>query len=152
MGRPAASRPQVSLTPNQPDAPSGFDVARDGIERGKVTSFEYKTKSTGETYRASVYTPPGFSKEKKYPALYLLHGASGDENTWVQEIHADAILDNLYASKKLVPMVVVMPSSLSVTARGREDKSGEDSNREGRASANMAISGVLLNDLIPYVE
>jgi enterochelin esterase-like enzyme len=26
-----------------------------------------------------VYTPPDYSKEKKYPVLYLLHGIGGDE-------------------------------------------------------------------------
>ena len=25
-----------------------------------------------------VYTPPGYSKDKKYPVLYLLHGIGGN--------------------------------------------------------------------------
>lgn len=79
--------------------------------------------------------------------LYLLHGASGDENNWVQEIHADAILDNLYAEKKLAAMLVVMPSSLSVAAR---EEAGDS--RDAKARASMAFGGVLLGDLIPFVE
>lgn len=29
-----------------------------------------------------VYTPPGYSNEKKYPVLYLLHGIDGDETEY----------------------------------------------------------------------
>lgn len=39
------------------------------------------------------------SDGNKYPVLYLLHGTSGDENTWVRDMRADVILDNLYADK-----------------------------------------------------
>ncbi len=98
-------------------------------------------------FRATIYTPPGFSPAKKFPVLYLLHGASGDENNWVQAIHADAILDNLYADKKLAPMLVVMPSSLSVASR---EQAGDS--RDAKARASMAFGDVLLRDLIPFVE
>ena len=145
-GGPPPNGGAAALAPNQPDAPAGFDVARAGIARGIVTPFEYESKAGG-TFRATIYTPPGFFPTKKYPVLYLLHGASGDENTWVREIHADAILDNLYADKKLVPMLVIMPSSLSVAAR---EQAGES--REAKARASMVFSDVLLRDLIPFVE
>lgn len=133
--------------PNQTDAPVGFDVVRAGIPRGNVNSFEYASKSSGETFRGTIYTPPGFAPTKKYSVLYLLHGVSGDETTWVQELHADAILDNLYADKKLMPMLVVMPSSLSVEAR---IKAGDS--RDAKARASMAFGEVLLRDLISLVE
>lgn len=144
---PPPSGGAAALTPNQAEAPADFDVARSGIARGKVTPAEYDSKSGGGKYRATIYTPPGFSPTKKYPVLYLLHGASGDENNWVQAIHADAILDNLYADKKLVPMLVVMPSSLSAAAR---EQAGDS--RDARARASMAFGEVLMGDLIPFVE
>jgi hypothetical protein len=31
-----------------------------------------------------IYTPPGYSKKKKYPILYLLHGIGGDEKEWLR--------------------------------------------------------------------
>src|SRR5436190_1992485 len=60
--------------------------------------------------KAPVYTPPGYVKEMKYPVLYLLHGIGGDENEWARGGSPDVILDNLYADKKAVPMIVVMPN------------------------------------------
>src|SRR5437870_2139943 len=91
-----------------PAAPQGFDTKRDGIERGKVEAVEYNSQAArGSKRRAVVYTPPGYSKDTRYPVLYLLHGAGDDENGWTQKGSANVILDNLYADKKLVPMLVV---------------------------------------------
>ena len=93
-----------------PTPPKGFDVRREGIERGKVETVEYDSKAAGCKRKMCVYTPPGFSKDQKYPVLYLLHGSLSDETGWVKDGAADTILDNLYADKKPVPMIVVMPN------------------------------------------
>ena len=58
----------------------------------------------------NVYTPPGYSADKKYPVLYLLHGIGGDETEWQRFCKPDVILDNLIADGKAVPMIVVMPN------------------------------------------
>ena len=57
-----------------------------------------------------VYTPPGYSKEKKYPVLYLLHGIGGDETEWQRFARPNILLDNLLAEGKIAPMIVVMPN------------------------------------------
>jgi enterochelin esterase-like enzyme len=92
-----------------PPPPQGFDAPRAGIERGKVETVEYDSKGLGFKRRMVVYTPPGYSKDVKYPVLYLLHGANDDQTGWTKRGAAAAILDNLHADKKIVPMVVVMP-------------------------------------------
>lgn len=56
----------------------------------------------------TVYTPAGYDKGKDYPVLYLLHGAGGDEDAWTTLGRAQHILDNLIATGKAKPMVVVM--------------------------------------------
>src|SRR5208282_126974 len=65
-----------------PAAPSGFDSRRDGIDQGKVEAVEYESKSVGAKRKMVIYTPPGYSKQSKYPVLYLLHGAGDDETGW----------------------------------------------------------------------
>jgi enterochelin esterase-like enzyme len=62
--------------------------------------------------RMYVYLPPDYqaSATKKYPVLYLLHGAGGDEDAWMTMGRANIILDNLLAAGKAVPMIVVMPN------------------------------------------
>jgi enterochelin esterase-like enzyme len=128
-------------------APTGFDVRRDGIERGKVETVEYESKSVGVKRKAVVDTPPGFSKDVKYPVLYLLHGIGDDETGWTKKGSADVILDNLYADRKLVPMIVVMPN-------GRASAEPAPANPFGGNpfQAYGAFDQDLLKDLIPFIE
>src|SRR4051794_13426976 len=90
-------------------APKGFDTKREGIARGKIETIEYDSKTVGGKRKMVVYTPPGYAPTNKYPVFYLLHGGGDNENGWREKGAADIILDNLYADKKLVPMIVVMP-------------------------------------------
>ena len=127
-------------------APQGYDVARQGIAKGKIDTITYTSKSVGSNRKALVYTPPGYDKTKKYPVLYLLHGIGGDHLEWFRGGNPHVILDNLYADKKAEPMIIVMPN-------GRAQK-------DDRAVGNMmagfqafaAFEQDLINDLIPYME
>jgi len=87
-----------------PDAPAGYR------DRGKLEPFEWQSGVTGKTRKANVYLPPGYSADKKYPVLYLLHGIGGNENEWIGYVHADVIVDNLIVAGKAVPMIVVFPN------------------------------------------
>jgi len=62
--------------------------------------------------RMFVYLPPGYKANgtKKYPVLYLLHGAGGDEDAWMTMGRANIIMDNLIAADRAVPMIIVMPN------------------------------------------
>jgi enterochelin esterase-like enzyme len=106
--RAAADEPK-KLDP----APKGFDKKRDDIQRGKVETVTYDSRTVGAKRKMVVYLPPGYSKDKKYPVLYLLHGAGDDETGWTRKGSAAVILDNLYADEKLVPMIVVMPNGFA---------------------------------------
>ncbi len=128
------------------DPPSGFDKKRDDIPHGKLEMIEYESKTVGTTRKMQVYTPPGYSKDKKYPVLYLLHGIGGDETEWQRFATPDVLLDNLIADGKAVPMIIVMPN-------GRAQKND-------RAEGNVFAAGPafavfeqdLLKDVIPAIE
>jgi enterochelin esterase-like enzyme len=140
----ALARPDTDA-PTKP-APKGFDKKRDGIARGKVETVEYDSKSTGGKRKMVIYTPPGYSKDKKYPVLYLLHGAGDDETGWRKKGSADVVLDNLHADKKVVPMVVVMPN-------GFARKAGEKKPAKGKGRGSIeTFQNDLLKDVVPYVE
>lgn len=83
------------------------------VKHGTVSKVWYPAPKLGmEERRATVYTPAGYmdNPKKKYPVLYLLHGAGGDENAWTELGRAAQILDNLIAQGKAEPMIVVMPN------------------------------------------
>ncbi|MDR3458483.1 MAG: alpha/beta hydrolase-fold protein [Verrucomicrobiae bacterium] len=93
-----------------PDAPAGFNKPPAGGMQGRVEIFEYDSTVTGTRRKAVVYLPPHYSSDRKYPVLYLLHGIGGNEWEWSGYVHADAIIENLIAGGKAVPMIVVMPN------------------------------------------
>jgi enterochelin esterase-like enzyme len=128
-------------------APSGFSSRRDRIERGGVEIAEYDSKSVGDMRKMMVYLPPGYSRDTKYPVLYLLHGAGDNEGGWTRNGAANIILDNLFADKKIVPMIVVMPNgspqgprpgtvlAVTIMKRADADKNGIVSREEFLAAA-----------------
>ena len=123
-----------------------FDKARDGIAHGKLEMVEYDSKSVGTKRKANVYTPPGYSSDKKYPVLYLLHGIGGDEREWERGGHPEIILDNLIADKKAEPMIIVMPNGRAQ----KDDRPGPDAMKTAPAFAEFDKD--LLGSLIPFIE
>jgi enterochelin esterase-like enzyme len=132
--------------PAFPEPPAGFDVKRDGIAHGDLEMIEYDSKTVGTKRKMYVYTPPGYSKEKKYPVLYLLHGIGGDETEWQRFATPNVLLDNLLAEQKVVPMIVVMPN-------GRAQKNDRAEGDVFRAAPAFAtFERDLLDDVIPTIE
>ncbi|HEV8283138.1 MAG TPA: alpha/beta hydrolase-fold protein [Chitinophagaceae bacterium] len=128
--------------------PVSFDVFKENIPHGKLDTITYSSKTVGTTRRALIYTPPGFSKKKKYPVLYLLHGIGGDEKEWLNGGHPQVILDNLYAENKIEPMIVVLPNGRAM----KDDRAGGNIFDSAKVQAFATFEKDLLNDLIPFIE
>ncbi|HEX6225509.1 MAG TPA: alpha/beta hydrolase-fold protein [Chryseolinea sp.] len=129
-------------------APEGYDVAKENTQRGKIDTVSYTSKTVGVKRRALIYTPPGYSKKKKYPVLYLLHGIGGDEKEWLKGANPQVILDNLYADKKVEPMIVVMPNGRAM----KDDRAVGNVFDSVKVLAFATFEKDLLNDLIPFIE
>ncbi len=69
-----------------------------------------------------VHTPPGKAAET-LPVLYLAHGYSDNEGSWLVHGKAYWILDSLIPEKKAMPMMVVMPDAHAIVpgAAGFDD-------------------------------
>ena len=129
-------------------APKGFDSLRTEIPHGKIDSISYPSKTVGNNRRTLIYTPPGFSKKKKYPVFYLLHGIGGDEKEWLNGGKPQVILDNLYAEGKIEPMIVVMPNGRAM----KDDRAVGNIFDSAKVQAFSTFEKDLLNDLIPFIE
>jgi len=136
--------PQTEIT----SAPVGFDVVRSNIAHGAIDSITYNSKTVGSTRKALVYTPPGYNKENKYPVLYLLHGIGGDEKEWLNGGQPQVILDNLYADKKIEPMIVVLPNGRAM----KDDRAIGNIFDGEKVAAFATFEQDLLVDLIPFIE
>lgn len=78
------------------------------VPHGNVSKVWYDSPTLKMKRRMTVYTPAGYEKGGRYPVLYLLHGAGGDEDAWTTLGRAAQIMDNLIAEGKAKPMIVVM--------------------------------------------
>ena len=128
--------------------PSGYDVMRPDIAHGTIDSVQYESKTVGTIRKALIYTPPGYSKARKYPVLYLLHGIGGHEKEWLNGGHPEVILDNLYADGKVAPMIVVMPNGRAM----KDDRATGNIMAPDKVEAFAVFEWDLLEDLIPFIE
>jgi enterochelin esterase-like enzyme len=149
-GGPGGFGGPIELGPDDkpafPDPPAGFNAWRNNIPHGELTMVEYDSKTVGTRRNMLVYTPPGYSTDRKYPVLYLLHGIGGDETEWQRLCHPENILDNLWAEGKVASMVVVMPNG-----RAQVNDRAEGNVYAGSA-AFANFEGDLLTDVIPTIE
>jgi enterochelin esterase-like enzyme len=128
------------------DPPAGFNAKRENVPHGELTMVEYDSKTVGTRRKMLVYTPPGYSADRKYPVLYLLHGIGGDETEWRRLCHPENVIDNLLADGKVQPMIVVMPN-------GRAQANDRPEGNVFAASAAFAnFENDLLKDVIPTIE
>ena len=69
-----------------------------------------ESRLLGKTVHYTVYLPKGFETSgKKYPILYLLHGAGGDHGSWQKDARFSSVADRLIASGQIPEMVIVCP-------------------------------------------
>lgn len=89
----------------------GYLYSVNDVCHGTISKVWYDSPSLKMRRRMTVYTPAGYEgNTDRYPVLYLLHGAGGDEDSWTTLGRAAQILDNLIAQGKALPMIVVMPN------------------------------------------
>lgn len=80
------------------------------VPHGQLREIHYFSKTTNSVRRVYIYTPPGYDKDiaGRYPVLYLQHGMGENETGWGNQGHANLIMDNLIATDKARPFLIVM--------------------------------------------
>jgi enterochelin esterase-like enzyme len=124
------------------------------VPHGLMSIVYYYSKATNSTRRMFVWTPPNyFADNKKLPVLYLLHGGGDNDTNWPGQGKAGWIMDNLFAEKKIVPMIVVMPDGSIPIETFAEDLGNNiipyvDNNFRVSADANhRAIAGLSMGGI-----
>lgn len=117
------------------------------VPHGTVHNHVYQSKAFGSPREVAVYTPPGYeSSTTTYPLLVLQHGSGDNQATWTAHGKAHFIFDNLIASKRVVPMVVVMLNGHAPMAVRAEDPAQR---------WQLSLEGFrkeLVEDALPLVE
>lgn len=137
----------------------------EATKHGTVSHPWYHSELLGMDRRLTVYTPYGYeaNPKKKYPVLYLLHGAGGDEEAWTSMGRTAQILDNLIEKGLAEPMIVVMPNGNANQAAARtlgipekpmqwNRDSFQTMSEEERSRVMNAYVNSLCTEIVPFIE
>lgn len=162
-GNPASTEePENSPAPTQPsadptlkptdtnyDTPSGFDKKSSSVTTyGTLKQISYPSTTTGKNRSANIILPAGYSTDKKYPVLYLLHGIGGDHSEWLGGEPVN-VIGNLIAESKAKDMIVIMPN---VRARANDSGNPSDIYSTEHFKAFDNFINDLRDDLMPYIK
>jgi enterochelin esterase-like enzyme len=99
------------------------------------------------TKPANIYLPYNYSEAVQYPIIFILHGITDNEDTWVgsrSDPRPKVMLDALIDAGEIRPLIAVFPNACS------------SSNFANCGFDNQAgyyyFANELVNDLIPFME
>ncbi len=124
------------------------------VPHGDLEKVWYNSPTLDLKRRMYVYTPAGYDAgNEKYPVFYLLHGAGGDEDAWSSMGRTCQIMDNLIASGKVEPMIVVMTNGNANQAAATIDYpvAPAQGGMRGFGSAGLFEKSII-DDVIPYID
>lgn len=112
------------------------------VERLEYDTFTYEEDNRPLHKGAWVYLPHGYSRERRYNILYLLHGGGVNEDWWFRTFpDTVTILDNMIAEGICEPCIIVTPTYYR----------GDDSDRNAEYITEQ-FHIELRKDLIPAAE
>jgi len=133
--------------------PGAAFMDTENVPHGVISVVTYYSTVLKTFRRFHIYTPPGYeANQRKYPVLYLLHGANESDQSWSTVGRAGFILDNLIADRAAVPMIVVMPN-------GHVDQTPPNVAWGAPTSSPLQLKSELVDfpkefatEIIPYVD
>ena len=129
-------------------------VAVHDVPHGTVEAVWYDSPTLKAKRRMMIYLPPGYEQgRQRYPVFYLLHGTGGDETVWLEQGRAAQVLDNLIATGKAEPMIVVMPNGHTDTPAA--PGMGPNNNEQPSFAHKQWMEGTFeqsFNDIVNWVD
>lgn len=136
---------------------SGVEIPEAGVDfylpkevpHGDVRIYWYHSGTTKQWERVFLYLPPGYdtNPQQRYPVLYLRHGGGEDETGWINQGHANFILDNLIAAGKAKPMILVMGSGYASPRNSATNQTPAARAQSMNQTVTMAV-----DELIPEID
>jgi enterochelin esterase family protein len=118
------------------------------VPHGSVDWNWHRSSTYNDNHEFLVYLPPDYAKSaRRYPVLYLVHGAGDTALGWTTAGNANLILDSLIAEKKATPMIVVMPFNGSNAPAAPGGAGGR-----GAPGAATPFEDYMVKELIPLVD
>jgi S-formylglutathione hydrolase FrmB len=104
-----------------------------------VTHRTFRSAAVGEDVGYSIFLPPGYEQStRRYPVVYYLHGAGGNENGGGRSVVP--MLVDAFAAGTLPPFIVVFPNG------------GESTWYADSYDRKIPVETTIIRELIPHVD
>jgi len=90
--------------------------------------------------------------DRRHPVLYLQHGGGEDERGWITQGRMNFIMDNATASRRALPMIVVMECNYAYEPGQSAPAPRVSTVRSRPPRLSQTISRLIVDDLIPMVD
>jgi enterochelin esterase-like enzyme len=108
---PGPPRPTATSTPSV----RGTPVRASEPLAGLLVDDHMVSPIIGQTFLYRVYLPPDYvHSQKRYPVLYMLHGAGGNYTEWTDS-YLPETADRMMVAGDIPPMIIVMPDDGEAT-------------------------------------
>lgn len=121
------------------------DIKYEGVLEQRV----YKCSIGGPTERRMfVYLPKSYyQSDRSYPVLYLMHGARGNELSWIEKGNLLHNIDSLTATGRIREMIVVLPN----VNQYNDDRDFNKSRIKGAVESLFETDGMVEAAFVPDV-
>lgn len=135
-------------------AGSAEEAAAGYAPKGTLKEMQYSTSVPGPlTRRMIVYLPEGYEEsDKRYPVIYLLHGARGYETSWILKGDILRITDSLVTNGFAEPAIIVMPNVNQYNNDADMDLSRRKSALESLFEIDGTVETAFLNDVVAFTD
>jgi enterochelin esterase-like enzyme len=115
-------------------------------QSGDPSEFVLSRRDQPITKEFNIYLPYQYSPDVAYPVIFILHGITDNEETWLErgDPHPARLLDNLIAADEIRPVIAVFPNGNSSSTFLNRDFSNQ--------AGYYFFANELVNDLIPFIE
>ena len=138
----------IKVTEKEPD---DSKKEKSGVQYGTVKSGTYHSTTCNRDKPYNILLPAGYSADKKYPVLYVMHGYWENQDRMIIKgngtMYTRQIIGNAIASGEAEDMIVVFPYIYS-SATQKDCTAMDDANN--KAYDNFIND--LIKDLMPHIE
>jgi len=119
-----------------------------------LESVTYPTSIPGPSERRMyVYLPDDYyNTDRRYPVLYLLHGARGDEASWITQGNILTAIDSLRQAASVEQMLVVFPNMNSYDSEADYAKSRHKGALESFFEVDGAVEYSFVRDVVTAID
>lgn len=145
---------QIFLPYSHKSNPSPLEMTQGMKVEGILEERFYKTSIKGPSQRRMlVYLPADYySSDKRYPVVYLLHGARGNETAWILQGEMISTVDSLTRIGRMPASIIV---ALNCNQYDTEEQ-GMNSSFKSLVHALSTVDGgfeaSFMRDVLPYVD